>query len=124
MPEPIPAVEPNPEVILFEHPDFRGAHRHVFGKEDDLSITNKVNPINPTAGNPAGGNFAGVTSSMIVVRGTWLFFAKKGCDGHPVQLPRKGQLPPQKYSNFNSPNPLADNEILSLRPKAAGDPDD
>ena len=65
MPEPIPAVEPNPEVILFEHPDFRGAHRHVFGKEDDLSFTNKVNPINPT-GNPAGGNFAGNYSALLL----------------------------------------------------------
>ena len=117
MPEPNPAVEPNPEVILFEHPNFRGAHRHVYGEEDDLSLTNKVNPINPTPGNGAGGNFAGVTSSMIVVRGTWLFFAKKGCDGPPVQLP------PKKYPNFDAPNPLADNEILSLRPKVAGDPD-
>jgi hypothetical protein len=106
-----------PEVILFEHPNFRGAHRHVFQQENDLSITNKVNKAHLTAGASADGNFAAVTSSIIVVRGTWLFFAKKGCDGHAVQLPPEGELAPQTYRNFDAPNPLADNEILSLRPK-------
>jgi beta/gamma crystallin len=108
MPEPDPAVEPNPEVILFEHPEFRGAHRHVFQREDDLSLTSKANPI--PGEKAADGNFAGVTSSIIVVRGTWLFFAKKKCDGHAEELG------PKKYPNFKN-IPLADNEILSLRPK-------
>ncbi len=105
MAEPNPAVEPNPEVILFEHPDFRGAHRHIFQRENDLTFTNKPNPpgVNP------GGNFGGITSSIIVVRGTWLFFAAKNCDQHG------DELRPGKYRNFKD-IPLADNQILSLRP--------
>jgi Beta/Gamma crystallin len=108
MSEASPAVEPNPEVILFEHPNFRGAHRHVFQRENDLSLTSKSTPI--PGEKPANGNFAGVTSSIIVVRGTWLFFAKKNCDGHPEEISPK-RLPNLKESQ------LADNEVLSLRPK-------
>ena len=122
MAEPNPPVEPIPEVILFEHPNFRGAHRHIFGEEDDLSLTSKSTPI--PGEKAAFGNFARVTSSIIVVSGTWLFFEKPGCDGHHEQLPPKGKLPPQKYPNFKPPNPLTDNAILSLRPKTDSDPDD
>jgi hypothetical protein len=122
MAEPNPPVEPIPEVILFEHPNFRGAHRHIFEKEDDLSLTSRSTPI--PGEKAAFGNFGRATSSIIVVSGTWLFFEKPLCDGHHEQLPPKGKLPPQKYPNFKSPNPLADNAILSLRPKTASDPDD
>ena len=112
MAEPNPAVEPNPEVILFEHKDFRGAHRHIFQREDDLSFTNKANPtgVNAAGGDFAGPHHTGVTSSIIVVRGTWLFFAAKNCDKHG------DELQPGKYPNFTK-IPLADDQILSLRPK-------
>jgi hypothetical protein len=107
MSAPTPAVEPNLEVILFEHPEFRGAHRHIFQRENDLSVTDKPNP---TGVNAAGGNFGGKTSSIIVVRGTWLFFAEKNCDLHG------DELEPGKYRNFKN-IALKDNAILSLKPK-------
>jgi hypothetical protein len=112
MSESTPAVEPLPEVILFEHPNFRGAHRHIFGRENDLSITNKVNPadVNAAGGDFAGPKLKGVTSSIIVVRGTWEFFAAKNCDGHGEVLK------PDKYPDFNKIG-LEDNKLLSLKPK-------
>jgi hypothetical protein len=64
MPDPV-----IPEIILFEHPDFRGAHRHVFQDEPDLSKTFGSG----TAGSP-GGQFTNVTSSFVVVTGTWQLF--------------------------------------------------
>jgi hypothetical protein len=109
---PTPAAEPNPEVILFEHPNFRGAHRHIYQREDDLSFTNKADPtgVNAAGGDFAGPNHTGVTSSIIVVRGTWLFFAEKNCDRHG------DELQPGNYANFKKIS-LQDNKLLSLRPK-------
>jgi Beta/Gamma crystallin len=51
-----------------------------------------------------------VTSSIIVVRGTWLFFAAKNCDLHG------DELGPGKYGDFKKIG-LKDNTLLSLRPK-------
>jgi Beta/Gamma crystallin len=93
-----------PEVILFEHENFRGAHRHVFTREDDLSQPQKAGVT------AAGGSFGKITSSVVVVRGTWLFFTATGCDGHAEELG------PGPFPNFKK-LPIAGDSIRSLRPK-------
>jgi hypothetical protein len=50
-----------PEVILFEHINFRGAHKHVFWAEPNLHA-------------PDDSQFADLTSSIVVVSGLWAFY--------------------------------------------------
>jgi len=47
------------EIILFEHINFEGAHRHLFVSDDDLGS--------------AYDNFNDITSSFVVVSGEWQF---------------------------------------------------
>jgi len=60
-------------LILFEHPNFRGAHRHVFAAEDL---------------NAADDNFFnGRTSSIIILEGTWKFYNNVRRPLGPTLLP-------------------------------------
>jgi Beta/Gamma crystallin len=52
-------------VILFEHRNFHGAHRHVFVEEINLNA-------------PEDSNFNDMVSSLSVLAGNWKFFADSG----------------------------------------------
>jgi hypothetical protein len=94
-----------PEVILFEHANFRGAHRHVFQRENDLAAT----AGGVTGAEPADGKFDGVTSSIVVVRGTWEFFEEKNCTGHSETL-GQGAYPDVRDHEIKN------DKIASLKP--------
>jgi hypothetical protein len=67
-------VAPVPHVILFEHANFHGAHKHVFGPESNLNADDD-------------NFFNDRVSSIIVLSGTWEFFKDSGFNGpYPVLL--------------------------------------
>jgi hypothetical protein len=97
-----------PEVILFEHRHFHGAHKHVFEPgEKDLNARDDKLMFDPARG-------VGKTSS-IVVKGTkiWLFFTKQD------HTPKPGlEVKPGRYPTTEDAHPgLKDNFIQSLQPK-------
>lgn len=95
------------EVILFEHANFRGAHRHVFQAEEDLNATAAVPAGTP---GPAGGPFDKRTSSM-VVRGTWLIYTEQHLTG-----PER-KVGPGVYPDVQKPPlKLGNDKIRSLEP--------
>jgi hypothetical protein len=100
-----------PEVILFEHVDFRGAHRHVFEAEKDLNATAAVPAATP---GPAGGPFAERTTSM-VVKGHWTFFTKKDFDGG------RKTVKPGRYRHVEDQLGIENDAISSLRPATAAE---
>ena len=51
----------NEHIIIFEHRDFRGRHRHIFGEEANLN-NGEDNTLNDRM------------SSFVVLSGTWNFF--------------------------------------------------
>lgn len=61
------------EVILFEHENFRGAHRHVFTEEKDLAFTARGSAATPK---PERGKFDLITSSIIVRGRHWTFITE------------------------------------------------
>jgi len=63
------------EVILFEHINFRGAHRHFYQAEDNLNNGDEKFTLNDGQGGWTIGNFNDVASSIVVVDGVWRFFA-------------------------------------------------
>jgi hypothetical protein len=65
-----------PEIILFEHPNFRGAHRHVFQTEKNLAVTH-----GGAQPGPAGGQFDDRTSSIVVIEGTWILYENRDLTG-------------------------------------------
>ena len=62
----MPGVPLEAHVVLFQHANFRGDHRHVFGREGDLS----------------NNSFAGLTSSVVVKLANWSFFKDAQFVGH------------------------------------------
>ena len=96
-----------PEIILFEHPDFRGAHRHVFQAESDLAVT--FPPGQAGTGGPAGGQFTNITSSFVVVTGTWELFDGTGFHGD------KEVKGPGRYRNFEGMT-IDPDTVSSVRP--------
>jgi hypothetical protein len=97
----IPADPVIPEVILFEHKYFRGAHKHVFQDgEADLN-------------GPFDKDFYDKTSS-IIVKGSkpWLFYPKQDFTGGAREVK------PGRYATNEAAHPdLKDNKIQSLKPK-------
>jgi hypothetical protein len=69
------AVKDLGEIILFEHPNFRGAHRHVFDTERTLNDPGNIPGVSARV-LPALGQFDNTTSSIIVVKGTWRLYEK------------------------------------------------
>src|SRR5262249_4887076 len=57
-----------PHVILFEHANYHGAHKHVFGAEPNLNASDD-------------GYFNDRVSSMVVLSGVWAFFRDAGYHG-------------------------------------------
>jgi hypothetical protein len=101
-----------PEVILFEDANFRGAHRHVFQEEKDLNAI-AARPV--TTPGPAGGPFAGKTSSMVVVKGHWTFCTKKNFDGG------RTTVKPGPYHDVEDQLGIENDAILSVRQATAAE---
>jgi hypothetical protein len=85
--------------ILFEHRDFRGAHKHVFGPEPNLAS--------------ADDNFFNDrVSSIAIMRGNWVFFRHISfSDRYPVVLG-------PGLHQFVGDIGLANDDLSSLRPVA------
>src|SRR5262245_185106 len=55
-------------VILFEHANFRGAHKHVFTAEPNLNA-------------PDDNFFNDKVSSLVILNGAWNFFSRANFEG-------------------------------------------
>jgi hypothetical protein len=96
------AAEPDQgEVILFEHTNFHGAHKHIF---------REVRNLHKADGETAATIFADKTSSIVVVRGTWQFFQDQEFLGHMKELG------PGNYRDVLKEQ-IKPEGISSLRPK-------
>jgi hypothetical protein len=73
-------------IILFEHWQFHGRHRHVFKDESNLDTL---------ADQPQDKDFSIITSSIVVLEGTWEFFKESGFKE------KIGELGPGQYPDFN-----------------------
>jgi len=64
------------ELIVFEHANFRGAHKHLFDSE-------------PNLGAPEDNFFNDKISSFVIISGTWQFFQERDFGGpkSATQLP-------------------------------------
>jgi hypothetical protein len=88
-----------PHVILFEHPRFRGAHKHVFSEEPNLNDS-------------LDDFFNDKTSSIVILEGDWVFFRDWKYEN---QL--GGTLGPGSYKSVNHELEAgSDNQISSLCP--------
>ncbi len=67
-------------VIVFEHRDFRGRHRHIFGEERNLN-------------HPEDRTLNDKMSSFVVVSGTWKFYRHAN-----FVDPYGGEFPPGEYT--------------------------
>jgi hypothetical protein len=74
------------EIILFEHANFQGRRKSVFG---DI----------PNLNSPTDNDFNDITSSIIVVSGTWECFPDWNYEGTPSRLLTQGF-----YSSVSSTN--------------------
>jgi hypothetical protein len=99
------------EIILFEHPNFRGAHRHIFDTELDLSESSSI-PGVPARVLPALGQFDETTSSIIVVKGTWILYKNTG---NTEPFPREAV--PGAYPNVGTDLEITGNTISSVKLK-------
>ncbi len=96
--EPTVAADPvTAHIVLFEHALFRGAHKHVFQKMDDLG-----------AGDD--NSFDNITSSIAVLAGTWWTFGDPG-----QQRQFKSFLGPGLYPRLDSVN-ITNDDLTSLEP--------
>jgi hypothetical protein len=83
-------------IIVFEHANFRGRHRHIFGQEENLN-------------HPEDNTLNDRVSSFVVLSGNWQFFRHANFN-EPVGAP----LGPGQYEsvvNFGIPN----DAVSSLR---------
>jgi hypothetical protein len=89
-------------VILFEYPDFRGNHKHVFQAEPNLN-------------SPFDDAMNDKTTSIVVLEGEWEFFID-----WDYLKPIKGSLGPGIYPNIRQTlGDAAYKSISSLRPVIA-----
>jgi hypothetical protein len=88
---------PAPHVILFEHTNFHGAHKHVFGAESNLNAEDD-------------NFFNDRVSSIVILAGTWEFFRDAGFSG--TYGPALG---PGLYPGVESVN-IKNDDMSSLRP--------
>ena len=80
-------------MILYEHADFQGAYKHIYG---------------PTT--YVGDDFNDKVSSIIVAKGTWMFYLHSNYGG-PFVIP----LEPGLYPNVTDVGIINDN-LSSLKP--------
>ena len=93
------------QVILFRDGHFRGPHTHVFQPEPDL--TQNLTGQGPGADGRAP-SWNDMTSSIVVVEGTWIFFSDVNYAG------THWMLSPGAYPNL----PPNQNDVLSsLKPE-------
>ena len=86
-----------PHVILFEHANFHGAHKHVFGPEPNL--------------NAGDDNFFNDrVSSIVVLEGTWAFFRNANFNGRYART-----LGPGLYPNVGNVD-IQNDDMSSLQP--------
>ena len=86
-------------VILFEHTQFRGAHKHVF-----IDVENLNDPVDDS--------FNDLTSSIVILEGNWEFFKDSGYHHKLGET-----LGPGAYNAVSAYLEAdADNRISSLRP--------
>ena len=62
-----------PHVILFEHANFHGAHKHVFGPESNLNASDD-------------NFFNDKVSSIAVLDGTWVYYRDAAFRGQYAQI--------------------------------------
>ena len=77
------------ELVLFEHPNFRGNHKHLYGSEPNLN-------------DPQDRSFNDKVSSFVIVAGTWQFFRDSNYSG-----PASNVFGPGRYNwveNIGIPN--------------------
>ena len=77
------------EIILFEHINFHGAHKHLYGSESNLAASDDS-------------SFNDKISSFVINSGTWQFFRDTNFAG-----PASTVLGPGRYNwveNFGIPN--------------------
>jgi hypothetical protein len=88
-------------IVLFEHPEYRGAHRHIFAEErnmehsDDYHLSHKV-------------------SSFVVLAGVWKFYRKPN-----FEAPHDGEFGPGQYE-FTGSYGIPSDMVRSLRCVRAG----
>jgi hypothetical protein len=100
------------EIILFEHPNFRGAHRHVFRTEKTLNDPGNI-PGVPARVLPALGQFDEMTSSIIVIKGTWILYKNKDLE----ERLGDGPIGPGAYASVSDLH-ITGNTISSLELKS------
>lgn len=86
------------EVLLFEHCDYHGAHRHVFAAEPDLNASDDD-------------AFNDLVSSLVVLKGVWSFFRDAGFIA-PYPVPA---LLPGPYPDVTNVG-IDNDDLSSLRP--------
>lgn len=88
-------------VILFEHANFHGAHKHVFSMEPNLNA-------------PDDNFFNDKVSSIVVDRGTWTFFRHANFSGQYAHTLNPGMYPWVQAPGVDIQN----DDMSSLRPAA------
>jgi Beta/Gamma crystallin len=82
-----------PEIILFEHADFHGAHKHIFKDVPDLGESHS--------------QFDEKTSSIVVVKGTWALYEEKNFRGD------RKDVKPDLYPDVGADPLNLDNDSIS-----------
>jgi Beta/Gamma crystallin len=86
------------EIILFEHANFHGRHKHIFRDEPNLNAADDH-------------DFNDITSSIVVLLGNWQCFTDAGFQGESSQI-----LPPGVYPFVENPDVgIANDSISSVR---------
>ncbi|MBD0370941.1 MAG: beta/gamma crystallin family protein [Pyrinomonadaceae bacterium] len=84
------------EIVLFEHINFRGAHKHLYGSEGNLAA-------------PDDNFFNDKISSFVVVSGSWQFFRDINFAG-----PASNVFGPGRYSWVESVG-IPNDSVSSVR---------
>ncbi|TWP33424.1 beta/gamma crystallin-related protein [Leekyejoonella antrihumi] len=90
-----------PEIILFEHANFHGRHKHLCADEPDLAA-------------PEDNTFNDIVSSIVVVSGVWEVFADIDYGRPYVRVGTPVRLGPGIYPNLD-PVGITNDDLSSLR---------
>ncbi|HEY7200800.1 MAG TPA: beta/gamma crystallin-related protein [Candidatus Dormibacteraeota bacterium] len=96
------------EVILFEHANFRGRHRHVLNAEDNLNADDDD-------------GFNDSVSSIVVVSGSWQFFRNSGFDDDYPSILGPGVYPWVEDVDIRNDD-LSSLRVVDQEPNVTGDP--
>jgi len=95
-------------VILFEHRDFHGRHRHIFNAEPNLN-----------ADDDSG--FNDIVSSIVVVSGNWQFFRNSGFDDDYPSILGPGIYPWVEDVAIRNDD-MSSLQVVDQEPNVTGDP--